>query len=146
MTEEELDAAIAEIIIPQEKPRSTQNSHRRKQWENRRYWHLCTVGESCKIGVIKSCKIARQKKAELNRDRIPICRDCYGYFGLFSIGRMGGIYNHDCNTHYRKFSYKHTGYRRCVNRWFRRYESNIENEIGNYGYYKKIFEYKWDCF
>lgn len=30
MTQEELDAAIAELIIPQEKPQSTGNSHKRK--------------------------------------------------------------------------------------------------------------------
>ena len=145
MTAEELDAAIAEIIIPQEKTKSTQNSHRRKQWENKKYWRLCTVGESCKLGIIKSCELAKQKKFALNQDRSLICEECSGTFGLHSPYHMAGFYNYDCNTHYRRYSYKHTGYRRCVNRWIRRYESNLENEIGNYGYYRKIFEYDWDC-
>ena len=38
MTQEELNKMIDEIIIPQEKPKSTGNSHKRKQWENRKYW------------------------------------------------------------------------------------------------------------
>lgn len=53
MTKEELDMVIAEIIIPAEKPKSTGNSHKRKQWENRRNWRLCTIGESCKFGSLK---------------------------------------------------------------------------------------------
>ena len=51
MTQEELDAAIRKIILPQSKPRSTQNSHYRKIRELRRLkkfihridWH----GSSC---------------------------------------------------------------------------------------------------
>ena len=35
VTIEELEATIAELIIPQEKAKSTGNSHKRKQWENR---------------------------------------------------------------------------------------------------------------
>ena len=36
MTQKELDATITYLIIVQEKPKSTGNSYRRKQWENRR--------------------------------------------------------------------------------------------------------------
>ena len=53
MTQEELNKAISEIVIPTEKPKSTGNSHRRKQWENRRYWWQCTVGKTCKLGSLK---------------------------------------------------------------------------------------------
>ena len=53
MTPDELDAAIAEIVTQQLKPRSTQNSHIRKKWEKRRIWRLCIVGKSCKLGAYK---------------------------------------------------------------------------------------------
>ena len=58
MTLEELDVAIAEIIIPQEKPKNTGNSHRRKQWENEKYWHLCTKWKSCKVGKAKNANLS----------------------------------------------------------------------------------------
>lgn len=129
MTQQELDAAIAEIIIPQKKSRSTQNSHRRKQWENRRNWRLCTIGESCKIGVIKSCK-------EPYDFFSPRCEDCYGKWWLSSNGR-GGVCTDDCKSRYKKFSWNSKSLRDFNNRCVRRYKG----DIGDYCYYKKMFEY-----
>ena len=139
MTLEELDAAIAEMIIPQEKPKSTGNSHRRKQWENKKYWHLCTKWKSCKVGKVKNCELV----GKIDRKIVhTLCDDCFG--AEFTMGLAGICF--DCNSgRFKKYSYNCTGYRRCVNRWVRRYASNVENELGNYGYYRKIFEYAWDC-
>lgn len=131
MTLEELDAAIAEIIIPQEEPKNTGNSHRRKQWENKKYWHLCTKWKSCKVGKAKNCELVGKRYNSL-------CKDCFCFQETLGFAGMAGV-NFDCFTgRFRKYSYKHTDYRRCVNRWVRRYESNVENEIGNYGYYRKM--------
>lgn len=75
MTQEELDATIAELIIAQEKPKSTGNSHRRKQWENRCNWHLCTMGKTCKLGYVKVCPIAKQKSSS-GYMRSSVCWEC----------------------------------------------------------------------
>ena len=45
MTQENLDAAIREIILPQSKPRNTQNSHYRKMHERRRLLRWITPDE-----------------------------------------------------------------------------------------------------
>lgn len=94
MTQKELDYLISELLVAKNKPRSTGNSHKRKQWENRRHWRLCTVGESCKIGVIKSCRENYWSQC---------CEKCYGLWGLASYGK-GGVYTRNCKGRYRKFS------------------------------------------
>ena len=53
MTQENLDGLITELIVLEEKPKSTGNSHKRKRWEKQKYWHLCTIGKSCKLGSLK---------------------------------------------------------------------------------------------
>ena len=136
LTQAELDLAISEIIVAQEKPRSTQNSHRRKQWENRRNWRLCTVSESCKLGVVKNCS----HKKNYNYFAPP-CENCCGQFGLSSFGRLGGVYTLDCNSRYKKFSYNCKILRDYLNRYVRYFKG----EIGNYGYYRKMFDYLWGC-
>ena len=141
MTQEELDAAIRKIILPQSKPRSTQNSHRRKQWENRRYWHLCTMSKSCKLGYVKICPIARQKPFGRNILKSSICLDCCCYGEIRTPwGCMAGI-SCSCDTisYYRRFSNKCQRLKYFNNRWVRRHRG----EIGNYGYYKKMFEYEY---
>ena len=142
MTVKELDAAIAEIIIPQEKPKSTGNSHKRKQWENRRNWRLCTIGRSCKMAYVKVCPIAKIKSSNFRRCyKSPLCGDCICDLSS-SWGFMVGI-SYDCDRRrYIKYSYNCTGFRRELNRRLRR---TVKGEIGNYSYYKKIFEYQWEC-
>ena len=144
MTVEELDAAIAEIIIPQEKPKSTGNSHKRKQWENRRNWRLCTIGKSCKLGYIKICPIAKIKAPKFRFSKSPRCDDCICNYKLESPwGIYMGWVSYDCDRRrYRKFSYNCTEFRRELNRRLRR---TFKGEIGNYSYYRKIFEYQWEC-
>ena len=86
MTDEELNAAIAEIIIPQEKPKSTGNSHRRKQWENEKYWYLCTKRKSCKLGKVKICEL-------VGRGYNKICEDCFLRLYLNGVEIIGGRKN-----------------------------------------------------
>ena len=141
MTQEELDATIADLIIVQEKPKSTGNSHKRKQWENRRNWHLCTIGKSCKMAYVKICPIAKIKDFDN-----PLCWDC-----ICELSSPWGIYmgwvSYDCDgSRYRKFSYNCTGFRRELNRLIRRRTKRTDkDDIGNYSYYKKMFEYQWKC-
>ena len=144
MTTEKLDALIKEIIIPQEKPPSTGNSHKRKQWENRRNWRLCTIGKSCKMAYVKICPLAKIKTPHFRRFKSPLCVDCI--CDLSSRGMFGFI-DYDCDRmQYKKFSYNCTGFRRYLNRLIRRRTNNIEKyDIGNYSFYKKNFEYKWAC-
>lgn len=144
MTKKELDLLIKEIIIPQEKPKSTGNSHKRKQWENRRNWRLCTIGKSCKLGYIKICPLAKIKSPKFIFSKSWLCDDCICYCGLESAWGMfmGGL-SYDCDRmHYRKFSYNCTEFRKELNRRLRR---TFNGDIGNYSYYKKIFEYQWEC-
>ena len=141
MTPEELNVMIKELIIPQEKPKSTGNSHRRKQWENRRNWRLCTIGKSCKVAYVKVCPLAKIKAPSFRRFKSSLCIDCI--FDLSSTwGGFCGV-SYDCDKlRYIKFSYNCTGFRRELNRRLRR---TCKGDIGNYSYYKKIFEYKWEC-
>lgn len=147
MTQEELDVTIAELIIVQEKPKSTGNSHKRKQWENRRNWRLCTMGKTCKLGYVKVCPVAKQKS--LGYMRSSVCWECVCYWHGFSSpwGIYMGWVSYDCDRQrYRKFSYNCTGFRRELNRLIRRCTKRTDkDDIGNYSYYKKMFEYQWKC-
>ena len=146
MTQEELDATIAELIVPQEKPKSTGNSHKRKQWENRRNWRLCTIGKSCKMAYVKICPMAKIKSPNFRRFKSPLCGDC-----ICNLSSPWGIYmgwvSYDCDrSRYRKFSYNCTGFRRELNRLIRRRTKRTDkDDIGNYSYYRKIFDYVWGC-
>lgn len=143
MTSEKLDAAIAEIIIPQEKSKSKGNSHKRKQWENRQNWRHCTIGKSCKLGYIKICPIAKMKAPKFRFSKSPLCDDCICNYGLASSWSFMVGVSYDCDSRrYKKYSYNCTGFRRELNRRFRR---TVKGEIGNYSYYRKIFEYQWEC-
>ena len=142
MTAEELNLLIKAIIIPQEKPKSTGNSHRRKQWENRRYWRLCTIGESCKMAYIKICPSAKIKAPNFRYIKSPLCKDCICYLSSPWGVYMGGV-SYDCDkARYIRYYNNCTGFRRELNRRIRR---TCKGEIGNYSYYKKIFEYQWKC-
>ena len=143
MTQEELNKMIDEIIISQEKPKSTGNSHKRKQWENRKYWRLCTIGKSCKIGKIKTCEAAKIKKYNIGKIVNPLCVD-YTYWSSLRYSwswGMAGVYNHNCDTHYKKYSYNSKTLRQRNNRYIRHYKG----EIGDYGRYRRMIEYNWDC-
>lgn len=140
MTSEELYTAIAEIIIPQEKLKSTSNSHRRKQWENKKYWHLCTKWKSCKFGKVKHCELVGSEKNTGRYNRL--CEDCFCFLNepRFSM-RIAGIF-FDCDSsRFKKYSYHSKILRNCSNRAVRRYKK----EIGNFSYYRKIFDYEWSC-
>ncbi len=141
MTQEELDAAIADLIVAQDKPKNTGNSHKRKQWENRRNWQLCTIGRTCKTGYAKICPLAKQKPATRNVYKSWLCWECC--VDLHSYWRMSGVfYSCDSDTHYKRFSYNCKGLRVAFNRLFRR---TFKGDIGNFGYYRKIFDYAWEC-
>ena len=131
MTAEELDAAIAEIIILQEKPKSTQNSHRRKQWENKKYWRFCTVGDSCKLGRFKD------KFKNFTEDDL----EWYERLSSKCFRLVWIVYDFN-RCYYKKYSYNKKKFRIDLNRRIRR---TYKGEIGNYSYYKKIFEYHWRC-
>ena len=130
MTQEELDDLIAELIVAQDKSRSTGNSHYRKQWENQRYWRLCTVGESCKIGVIKSCRENYWSSC---------CKQCYGRWGLASYGK-GGVYTRYCKGRYRKFSSSNfdTKTLKAIKRVERRTPRRFKGDISNGAEYKRL--------
>lgn len=140
MTTEELDLAVAEIIIPQEKPKSTGNSHKRKQWENRRNWRICTIGKSCKLGYLKICPIAKQKSSKLNMDKSSVCwhcvcwchRTCGKAWLLVTPWFMGATHYSCRRTRYEKWSYNDKGLRIELNRRIRR---TCSGDIGNYNYY-----------
>ena len=140
MTEQELDAAIAEIIIPHEKPKSTGNSHRRKQWENEKYWHLCTKWKSCNVGKVKNCELVGSEKNTGKYNRL--CEDCFCFLNRarFGMGLAGVVF--DCeNGRFKKYSCNSKILRNCGNRTIRRYK----DDIGNFSYYKKIFDYAYSC-
>ncbi len=130
MTQEELDDLIAELIVVQDKPRNTGNSHERKQWENQRYWRLCIVGESCKIGVIKSCR---------ENYWSPCCKQCYGRWGLASYGK-GGVYTRYCKGRYRKFSSSNFDNKtlKAIKRVERRTPRRFKGDIFNGAEYKRL--------
>lgn len=140
MTLEELNAAMAEIIIPQEKPKSTGNSHRRKQWENKKYWHLCTKWKSCKLGKVKHCELVGKEKNTGRYNRL--CEDCFCFLHepRFSIGLAGVFF--DCDSdRFRRYSYNSKILRNYSNRAVRRYK----DEIAEGSMYRKIFEYAYSC-
>lgn len=139
MTLEELNATIAEIIIPQEKPKSTGNSHRRKQWENKKYWHLCTKQKSCKLGKVKNCELVGKIDKKIVH---PLCDDCFCFLNgaRFSMGLAGIFF--DCDSgRFKKYSCNSKILRKYSNRAVQRYK----DEIGNFSYYKKIFDYVYSC-
>ena len=128
MTPEELDAAIAQVIIPQLKPRRKQNSYSRKAWENRRIWRLCTVGKSCKLGAYKSLF----NDGEPHED-LP---DFSSYYG-----GIAGIF-HSCLSS-RVVEYSHN--KKFVRHWANKRVRRYDGEVGNHSFYRKIFDYAWEC-
>lgn len=135
MTLKELDVAIAEIIIPQVKPKNTGNSHRRKQWENEKYWHLCTKWKSCKVSKVKNCEL-------VGKGYNSLCRDCFCFLNgaRFGMGLAGIFF--DCDSgRFKTYSCNSKILRNYGNRAVRRYK----DDIGNFSYYKKIFDYYYNC-
>lgn len=135
MTQEELDATIAELIIPQAKPKSTGNSHKRKQWEKQRYWRLCTIGESCKFGSLK--------------DYEELCKfyDSFPHsFGLFHHAAWcGGLsyLNYDEDKHqFTWYSYHSKYARKTAARHVRKYKGEIVDD----SMYRKIYDYVYECY
>lgn len=130
ITPTEFDAMLAEVIIPQLKPHSKQNSHRRKEWENRRIWRLCTVGKSCKLGAYKQIF----NDGNLHEDWIHFrFRSYYRELaGMFYFSRAARVVEYSYN---KKF----------VRRWANKRVRLYSGEVGNHSFYRKIFDYKWEC-
>ena len=132
LTQKELDELIAELIIPEEKPKSTSNSHKRKQWENQKYWRLCTIGETCKLGSPKDyeelCKFY---------DKFPHWISCSADWccGLSYLN-----YDED-KHHFTWYSYHSKYHRKTAARHVRRYKGDIANG----GMYRKIYDYFYCC-
>ena len=135
MTQAELDAAISEIIVAQDKPRSTQNSHRRKQWENRRNWRLCTIRQTCKLGSLKNYEALYKFYDQFNHRIYWVsCLSSPG--GIFA-----GVHYDRERHHFRRHSYNSKWLRNFAERQVRKYSG----EISNGAMYRKIFDYDWSC-
>ena len=130
MTPDELDTAIAEIVTQQLKPRRTQNSHIRKEWEKRRIWRLCTVGKSCKLGAYKQIFNDGKQHEELT-----------GFKFCSYYGELAGIFRSSRTSRIVEYSYKKKFIRCWANRRVRVYRG----EVGNHSFYRKIFDYAWEC-
>lgn len=136
MTQEELDAAIAEVIITQDKPKSTGNSYKRKQWENRRNWRRCTIRQTCKLGSLKDYE-------ELYKfyDRFP---QCIGWRLTFPQSLDTGLssLNYDEEKHQFTWHSYHSKYhRKTAARHVRKYK----DEIADGSMYRKIYDYCQCC-
>lgn len=130
MTPDELDAALAQLIASQLKPRSTQNSHRRKCWENLRIWRVCTLGKSCKLGAYK--------QRVVDGGSWNGAEDFY----LHSYYRgISGIFRWERHDYFVEFSYHKKFVRQWANRRVRRYKG----EVADHSFYRKIFDYEWEC-
>ncbi|MBQ7704402.1 MAG: hypothetical protein IJT73_03100 [Selenomonadaceae bacterium] len=136
MTQEELNAAISEIIVAQEKFKSTGNSHKRKQWENRRNWRLCTVGETCKLGSFKDYDALYKFYDENFPQWISWVRWLSGPGGIFA-----GVHYCKRRRHFCRYSFNNKWLRNFAERVVRRYKG----EISNGSMYRKIFDYQWGC-
>ena len=134
MTQEELNKAIFEIVIPIEKPKSTGNSHKRKQWENRRYWWQCTVGKTCKLGSLKDYD-------ELYRFYDKFNHYIHWVSWISSSGRLGSIHYDSDRHHFKPHSYNNKYSRKVAERMVRKYKG----EISNGSNYRKIYDYQWSC-
>ena len=134
MTQEELNKAIFEIVIPIEKPKSTGNSHKRKQWENRRYWWQCTVGKTCKLGSLKDYD-------ELYRFYDKFNHYIHWVSWISSSGKLGSIHYDNDHHYFKHHSYSNKYSRRVAERMVRKYKG----EISNGSNYKKIYDYQWSC-
>lgn len=134
VTQGELDEVIAELIIPQKKPKSTDNSHKRKQWEKQRYWRLCTIGESCKLGSLKDF-------GELYEFYDSFNHWIRRFQWLSSYGRMAGYHYIVEENYFRKWS--------CNRKWLRKYAQRrvrrYRGEIADGCMYRKIYDYVWEC-
>ena len=93
MTEENLNAMIREVIIPQIKPQSTRNSYFRKQGDELRLRRF--------IPIKKLENIEEDFYAHFNKLRIlgreEWCRHMYWdnkyYMSIWGIGHFGIVYN-----------------------------------------------------
>ena len=130
MTAEELDEAIAQVVTVQLKPHRKQNSCSRKAWENRRIWRLCTVGKSCKLGAYKSLFNDGKRHEDLRRVRF---HSYYrGLAGIFRSCRAARVVEYSYN---KKF----------IRHWANKRVRHYGGEVGNHSFYRKIFDYQWEC-
>lgn len=135
LTQNELNLAISELTLPQEKPKSTGNSHKRKQWENQRYWRRCTIRQTCKLGSLRDYE-------ELYKfyDRFP---QCIGWLTFpQSLDTSLSSLNYDEGKHQFTWHSYHSKYhRKTAARHVRRYKGDIANG----SMYRKIYDYVWEC-
>ena len=135
MTQDELDAAIAEVVIIQDKPKSTGNSHKRKQWENRRNWRRCTIRQTCKLGSLKDYE-------ELYKfyDRFPQFTGWLTFPQSLDTGLSSLTYDEEKHQ-FTWHSYHSKYHRKTAARHVRKYKG----EIANGGMYRKIYDYYQCC-
>lgn len=136
MTQDELDAVIAKVIITQYKPKSTGNSHKRKQWENQRYWRLCTIGETCKLGSPKD-----YEKLCNFYDKFPRCLGWLTFPQSLETSLSSLTYDEEKHQ-FTWHSYHSKYHRKTAARHVRKYKG----EIANGGMYKKIYDYVYECY
>ena len=135
MTQDELDAAIAEVIITQDKPKSTGNSHKRKQWENCRNWRRCTVSQTCKLGSLKDYE-------ELYKfyDIFPRCLSWLTFPQSLDTGLSSLNYDEE-KYQFTWHSYHSKYHRKTAARHVRKYR----DEIADGSMYRKIYDYCQCC-
>lgn len=136
MTQEELDDLIAELIVAQEKPRSTGNSHKRKQWENRRNWRRCTVSQTCKLGSLKDYE-------ELYKfyDIFPRCLGWLTFPQSLETSLSSLTYDEEKHQ-FTWHSYHSKYHRKTAARHVRKYKGKIAKG----SMYRKIYDYVYECY
>ena len=135
MTQEKFDSLIEEILIAQDKPKSTGNSHRRKQWENRRNWRRCTISQTCKLGAMKDYE-------QLYKFYDRFSQYLHWVMYLESPDRRLSYITYKVEKHQFKWVSYHSKYhRKMASRMTRRYKG----EIADGGMYRKIYDYYQSC-
>lgn len=137
MTQDELDAVIAEVIITQDKPKSTGNSHKRKQWENRRNWRRCTIRQTCKLGSLKDYE-------ELYKfyDRFPQFTGWLTFPQSLDTGGLSSLTYDEEKHQFTWHSYHSKYHRKTAARHVRKYK----DEIADGSMYRKIYDYVYECY
>lgn len=136
MTQEELESTIAELIIPQEKAKSTGNSHKRKQWENRRNWRRCTIRQTCKLGGLKD-----YEKLYKFYDRFPEFTGWLTFPQSLETSLSSLTYDEEKHQ-FTWHSYHSKYHRKTAARHVRKYKG----EISNGSMYRKLYDYVYACY
>lgn len=133
MTDSELDLAIAEIIIPQEKPKSTKNSYFRKCFDKRR------------LNKMISPRKLKNVAEDFYKRFIRLGMSDNDYILKDSDMFIRGVYKYPCCKYNsltgrlkKSLSKKAVRIRRLMKRIRRRQPRKIKSEIADGSAYKKI--------